>query len=116
DAIGGERLTKRVLRRVSRSLADHYKQRITAKRPENRLKQFTELLCSEGVLADTGQQKGKVVLRKRSCPFIGMLDENHMICAVGLEMIAQIVGSRVRRTACRYEGDPCCVFEIVDKR
>ena len=34
---------------------------------------------------------GQLVVYKRSCPFIGMVDEYHTVCNIDLEMITQVV-------------------------
>jgi DeoR family suf operon transcriptional repressor len=116
DQFGGEELTRKVLQRVSRALADHYNSKITAKRPLDRLRQFIGQLTAEGGLIEAEKdQRGQVVLKKRSCPFISMIDDQRSVCYIDLEMIAAVVGRPVRRTACRLDGDPCCKFAIVDE-
>lgn len=112
EKAGGTKLTQQVLKSVSRSLADHYAPKITAKEPEKRLKQMTELLRQEGVLVEISEQNGHMVLRKRSCPFISMLDEMRNVCCVDQEMMTAVVGQPVCRIACRHDGDPCCEFAL----
>ena len=57
-------------------MADYYNGKITAKKPKERLRQFIGLLAAEGVLIDAvTDEQGHVVLQKRSCPFISMVDE-----------------------------------------
>jgi len=116
EAVGGAKLTKKILHRVSRTIAEHYRRRITAKAPEKRLRQMVQLLQDEGALVDAEEQNGHVVMRKRSCPFISMLDENRTVCCVDEEMLAKVVERPVRRTTCRLEGDPCCTFEIASTK
>jgi len=111
--IGGEKLIRDVLKRVSRSLADHYNRQITATRPEDRLREMIRILSQEGGLVDGVEEDGHLVMYKRSCPFISMVDEKRSICCVDLEMMNVVVGRPVRRTACRHEGAPCCTFEII---
>jgi len=110
--LGGDDLTGKVLRRVSRELANHYKRRITAQDPRKRLRRFAELLREEGALIEVAEQNGRLMMRKRSCPFISMLDENRSICCVDEMMTAEVVGRPVRRTSYRHEGAPCCTFEV----
>jgi predicted ArsR family transcriptional regulator len=112
--VGGTKLTEQVLNHVSRSLAEHYRRRITAKDPERRLKQMTELLREEGVLVELEEENGQVLLRKRSCPFFSMLDEARHVCCVDLAMLTAVVGRPVHRTACRHDGAPCCEFGLND--
>jgi predicted ArsR family transcriptional regulator len=110
--IGGDELSAKVLKRVSTMLAEHYINKITAKGPEARLCQLMDLLIAEGGILETVEENGQLVLYKRSCPFVTMVDENQTACHIDLDMIAQIVGHPVRRIACRHEGDFCCKVEI----
>ena len=116
DQLGGEELTRKVLQRVSRTLADYYNSKITAKKPPDRLRQFIGQLAAEGGLVEAAKDnQGQVVLKKRSCPFVSMIDEKRSVCYIDLEMISAVVGRPVRQTACRHDGDPCCKFAIVDE-
>jgi predicted ArsR family transcriptional regulator len=111
--IGGEQMARRVLKRVSRTLAEHYNSQITATRPPDRLRQFIDLLSAEGGLIEAVENgQGRLVLRKRSCPFLSMIDNERSVCIIDREMLSAVVGRPVRQTACRHEGDPCCTFEM----
>lgn len=112
NEIGGEELTCKVLQRVSTLLADFYNNKITAKDPKARLRQVMELMIAEGGLMETKEENGQVMLYKRNCPFITMIDDNHTVCHIDLEMISQVVGAPIHRVACRHEGAPCCIVEL----
>jgi DeoR family transcriptional regulator, suf operon transcriptional repressor len=110
--VGGDELTNKIRKKVSRIMAEHYNHQISAKKPEERFRKMMELLAAEGGLLEAAQQNGQMVLYKRSCPFISMADKNRVICSVDLDMMSLVVGRPVRRTACRHDGAPCCKFEI----
>jgi predicted ArsR family transcriptional regulator len=110
--IGGEDLTGKILKKVSRAISDHYISKVNAKKPQDRLRQLMEILIEEGGILEMKEENGQVVLSKRSCPFISMVDENHTICSIDIDMMSQVVGRPLRRIACRHEGDPCCKIEI----
>jgi predicted ArsR family transcriptional regulator len=114
--IGGEELKNKVLKKVSRTLAEHYNSVVTAKKPRDRLRQLVEMLVEEGGILEMMEEDGQVVLYKRSCPFISMIDDKHTICSVDIDMMAQVVGRPLRRTACRHDGDPCCKIEILQEK
>jgi predicted ArsR family transcriptional regulator len=117
DRIGGDELAAKVRKQVSRSLADHYNAKITAKKPQERLRQLIGLLTAEGGLIEAVEDKGgQLVLYKRSCPFISMVDPRRSVCHIDQEMMTAVVGRPVRQTACRHEGSPCCTFEIVEEK
>jgi predicted ArsR family transcriptional regulator len=113
EDVGGEDLRHKILRKLGRILAEHYNRRITAKKPEERLRQFAEVLCDEGSLIEAKSHNGQLVLYKRSCPFICLADEKHSICIVDQDMMSHVIGRPVRRTASRHDGLPCCTVEIV---
>lgn len=111
--VGGPELVNRVLQRVSRSLAKHYRRQISGARPRERLRQLVKLLREEGVLLQMDEAKdGSLVVHKRNCPFISMYDGSGAMCVVDLEMMKEAIGADVVRTACRHEGSPCCTFTI----
>ncbi len=112
--VGGENLAQKVLKRVSRALAEHYNAKITATKPRERLRQFMDLLTTEGGLIEAVEDdEGQLVLYKRSCPFISMVDQQRSVCYIDQQVISAVVGRPVRQTACRHEGAPCCTFEIL---
>jgi predicted ArsR family transcriptional regulator len=111
--LGGEQLTQKILKHVSRQLADYYSSKITAKKPKERLRQFVDILVAEGGLLDVIEDEdGQMLLYRRSCPFISMLDANRSVCRIDQELLNAVVGRPVRRVSCRHDGAPCCRFEI----
>jgi DeoR family transcriptional regulator, suf operon transcriptional repressor len=111
----GDETTAKILKRVSRVMADHYSQKVTAKKPKERLRQLIDLLVAEGGLIEFAEDNhDRPLIYKRSCPFISMVDDHRTVCLIDQEMMGAVVGRPVRRTACRHEGAPCCTFEIVD--
>jgi predicted ArsR family transcriptional regulator len=113
--VGGEDLSLKILKQVSQLIAEHYSSQITAKKPQARLQELIKLLEAEGGLIEASQGKdGQLVLYKRSCPFVSMVDDHRSVCYIDQEALSAIVGRPVRQTACRHDGDPCCAFEIID--
>ena len=110
--VGGEELTQKVLDYTSQVLADHYASRITGRTPAERLRQMTELLREEGVVAEVQEKNGHVFMHKRSCPFISMFEASRAVCMLDEQMLTRVVGRPVHQVACRHEGDPCCSFEL----
>jgi len=112
EQVGGKELRRKVLHRVSRLMAEHYKPRLRAETPSERLTEFGRLLQQEGVLVDLQRDEDRIVLSKRSCPFISMYEESGSVCCIDQEMISLVVGASIRQVACRHKGDPCCSFTL----
>jgi predicted ArsR family transcriptional regulator len=112
EEVGGNELRRKVVKRVSRFLAEHYRRRVRGASPRQRLSQLCAVLREEGVLVEMESSNGRLAIRKRSCPFISMYEESQTICSVDQEVISAVVGAPVRRTEYRHGGDPCCTFEL----
>jgi predicted ArsR family transcriptional regulator len=112
----GEDTAKKVLKRVGRTMTEYYTRQITAKKPQERLRQLVSLLTADGELVDlVDNHDGKWTIYRRSCPFARMADDRQNVCRIDQEMMSAVVGWHVKRTTCRREGAPCCTFEIVDE-
>ncbi len=112
----GENAAKKILKRVTRAMTDYYNQKITAKKPLERLRQLITHFASEGELIELVEsQNGRWTLHRRSCPFANVADTRQIVCRIDQETINGVVGRHVRRVACRRNGDPCCTFEVADE-
>lgn len=110
---GGPDLLRRVASCVTAKIAAQYRAKITGRTPEERLRQLADMLRSEGhVMEVTKDGRGHVVLRKRSCAYIGMFESSRTICGIDLDLISAIVDAPVRQIACRHDGAPCCTFQV----
>ena len=113
EEIGGSHLRQDVLDRVSTAMAEHYRRRLQGTTPAERLKEMSRLLGEEGMLVDVSEDpQGKLLLRRRSCPFLAMFEPSRSVCFLDQQMMSLVVGAPVRQTACRHEGAPCCTFEL----
>lgn len=111
---GGPELVAKIRARVSRTVAEHYKQKITSQEPAQRLREFGELMEREGGMVEVSGNGHGLVLRKLSCSFLCMFDQDRTICRLDEEIIAEVVGCPVRRVLCRHDGDACCSFELAN--
>jgi predicted ArsR family transcriptional regulator len=111
--IGGEELKRKVLNRVSRTMAKHYRDRIKGKTPRKRAAELAELLREEGSLVDVEDERnGQIVVRIRACQFYSMFEDTRSVCAVDQNVLRLVLGAPVRQVDCRHDGDACCSFAI----
>lgn len=113
DEVGGEKLMQDILSRVSGKVANYYREKIASSDPAGRLRELAQILRDEGGLVEVSGSPEHLVLHKRSCAFISMLDENGAVCEVDQQLLSTVIGCPIRRVACRHTGDPCCSFEII---
>ena len=113
--VGGEELVDKVLKRVTRELVEYYDRKITARKPLERLRQFVDLMASEGALIEVVDDgEGRMMLYKRSCPYVGMVDPQRTYCRIDEAVLNALVGHVGHKKACRHDGAPCCAFEITN--
>lgn len=113
--IGGDKLVRDVMKRVSKTLADQYARKVKGADPEQRLRQLVDLLLEEGALVEAVEEDDQLVVYRRSCPFVSMVDDKKAVCSVDLDMMSNVVGQPVKRITCRHAGDPCCSFTIAEQ-
>lgn len=105
-------LAQAVLAEVTRTLADHYRQQLTASEPGARLAQLADVLRREGVLVDVQQSDGRWYLEQRTCPFVDMTEASRTVCQVEHDMMTEVLGVPVDMVGCRLDGCHGCTFEI----
>jgi predicted ArsR family transcriptional regulator len=115
EAVGGNELKQQVIERVSLALAEHYKGLIKGKTPEERLRELARVLRkTEGNVVQIERGKeGLLAIHRRTCSFYSMFEQSRAVCRVDEKLLSLVLGARVRQTACRHDGDHCCVFTIV---
>lgn len=115
DRISDKKLVNKLVEEVSTEVASRYSDKITGNTPQARLKQITELFRKDGVLIDVETRKGKIIVNKRNCQFVGWSDPSRIACRVDLAAVEKLVGVPAKQVAHREEGDSCCSFQIEAK-
>lgn len=116
EEVGGRKLKHQIVKRVGRELAGRYRSRIRGKTRADRFRQMARILREEeGNLVEVRKGKnGQLMMRRRNCSFYSMYEDSRTVCQLDQQVMSSVIGSPVRRTACRHDGDACCVFEITD--
>jgi len=113
--VGGDELLDKVLDVVGDELIQYFNRWIQTDDPKERLRELGELLRKSGELIDVVEEDGKVILRKRSCTFLSLHEDERDVSCLGEGLMTKVVGKKVCRTSCRHEGAPCCTFELADE-
>ncbi len=115
EAVGGNDLKQQVIEQVSLALAEHYKGLIKGKTPEKRLRQLARVLreTEENLVQIERSKEGLLAIRRLNCSFFSMFEQSRAVCCLDEKLLSLVVEAPVRQTACRHDGDRCCVFTIV---
>ncbi len=109
----GDDIVAKVCSDISDEMAEHYNNQIKSDVPEERLQEFTEIVCQSGRLGACRIESGRAEYDKLSCPFVSMYDGSGIVCEIDKLSMSKIVNAPVERVRCRLEGDPCCTFRIM---
>ena len=80
--------------------------------PSERLHRLSEALTKRGILNDISQSRQKATLSIYTCPYAGLSEEYHEICAMHHKIIAGLLGGEACTHRNRREGYPCCQFNV----
>ena len=108
----GTEVVKNVVDEVSTELAEFFNRQIESQVPEERLQEFTDIVCRSGRLGTCRVETDHAEYDKLSCPFVSMYDGSGIVCDIDQLAMSKIVKVPVERVRCRLEGAPCCTFRF----
>ncbi|MCL2118272.1 MAG: winged helix-turn-helix transcriptional regulator [Planctomycetaceae bacterium] len=111
----GEEVMTKVVDEISSELAEHFNRQIESNIPEERLQEYTDIICRSGRLGACRVEGEHSEFDKLSCPFVSMYDGSGIVCDIDELAMSKIVKAPVARIRCRLEGDPCCTFRFTKK-
>jgi predicted ArsR family transcriptional regulator len=109
----GDEILDKVVDEISSELAEHFNKQIESTTPEERLQDYTDIVCRSGRLGACRVDGDTAEYDKLSCPFVSMYDGSGIVCEIDKLSMSKIVKAPVDRVSCRLEGAPCCTFRIV---
>lgn len=107
-------LRRGMLARVGSALAEMHRADVSGAQPADRLHNVAEILRRRDITCAVEQPSagGAPVLTNYACPYADLAEEDRGICAAERIMIEELVGSPVRLSECRLDGDSCCRFTL----
>lgn len=107
-----------LLGRLGTALAGLHQADVAGALPAERLGSVAEIMRRRDIACSVepaASGAGLPVLTSYACPYPDLAEEDRGICAAERTMIEQLVGSPVRLSECRLDGDSCCRFTLDSK-
>lgn len=100
--------------RLGTALAGLHRNDVAGALPAERLGSVAEIMRRRDIACAVDAQPGAglPVLTSYACPYPDLAEEDRGICAAERTMIESLVGSPVRLSECRLDGDACCRFTL----
>ncbi len=102
-----------LLRRIVGRLTETYEDKIAGSGLRERMESLVGLMQERDVPFEvTASEDGSLpVLTALACPYPDLAELDRSICSMEKMMLSEILGERVRLSACRLDGESCCTFE-----
>jgi DeoR family suf operon transcriptional repressor len=101
-----------VLRRLSRRLADMYRDQVGGQELTERVQAWADLLDRRGVSVKLERTEEGYVLQEYGCPYQNVAVDNRAVCEMERQVMTRLLESGVRLTQCVLDGHHGCQFAI----
>jgi DeoR family transcriptional regulator, suf operon transcriptional repressor len=110
-AIQDSEVRRGLLQRIAKTMAEMYGPRLKGTTTAERMREVSGLFAERDIPFDVEQSGPLPVLTALACPYPELAEKDRGICALERMLFAELVGSGLRLTNCRLDGDTCCRFE-----
>ncbi len=99
-----------LLQRIAKTMASMYSGRITGTTTAERMRDVSRVFADRDVPFEVDESGSLPVLTAQACPYPELAEQDRGICALEKMLFAELVGSGLRLTDCRLDGDASCRF------
>jgi len=110
-AVRDPEVRRGLLQRISARLAGKYSTQVRGGSVADRMQSIKVLMDEREVPFRVDTKDRLPVLTALSCPYPELAAQDRSICAMERMLFSEMVGTGLRLTACRLDGDGCCTFE-----
>ncbi|MEQ8788084.1 MAG: winged helix-turn-helix transcriptional regulator [Pirellulaceae bacterium] len=100
-----------LLQRLSKRLAEMYRDRISGATLDERMESLAGLFAERRIPFSVDRSGDLPILTAHACPYPELAEQDRSVCAMERIMFSELLGENVRLTDCRLDGDAsCCTF------
>lgn len=110
-AVRDPEVRRGLLQRISARLAGKYATQVRGSSVADRMQSIKTLMDDREVPFRVDAEDRLPVLTALACPYPELAAQDRSICAMERMLFSEMVGTGLRLTACRLDGDGCCTFE-----
>jgi predicted ArsR family transcriptional regulator len=110
-AIEDTEVRRGLLQRIAKTMAAMYGDQVSGLTTADRMRSVSQLFAQRDVPFDVEDSGALPVLTALACPYPQLAEQDRGICALERMLFSELVGSGLRLTNCRLDGDACCRFE-----
>jgi DeoR family transcriptional regulator, suf operon transcriptional repressor len=111
DAITDENLRREMLRRIAKTLARGYVDKIEGDSPAERMQSLAALLSQRRIPVSVNGSPEQPMLTAHACPYPSLAEQDRGVCTMEKMLFSELVGGDVELTHCRLDGGGECRFQ-----
>lgn len=111
----GPDLVDALLARVGQKLAGQYQHQVKGRVLDDRVRSFSSVLDSKGIMSDVSRQADVIMLHEYNCPYHEIAASHREICEMEQDMMSQVLDADVELTLCMMDGHSNCSFSVKTK-
>ncbi len=101
-----------LIQRVAHHLAEMYKPHVHGKNTAEKMRAVAKLFEQRDVKFTVEERAGQLpVLNALACPYPELAEQDRSICSLEKVLFSELLGTPVKLTDCRLDGEKCCRFE-----
>lgn len=109
-AIKDPEVRRGLLQRIAQRMATTYAGDLQGKSLSERMRAVAEVFHARGIPFEVDASGALPVLTALACPYPGLAETDRSVCAMERMTFSELLGSSVKLTQCRLDGDGCCTF------
>lgn len=110
-AVKDPEVRRGLFQRVASRLADGYRDQVRGEELGERMESLKVLMGERQVPFETDSGSELPVLKALACPYPDLAAQDRSICAMERMLFSEVLGSSLKLTQCRLDGESCCTFE-----
>lgn len=113
-ATGNQKVLEWFFENRAASRRDAAQARVRGKKGRARVEEVARILSDEGFMAEVtpADGEGRPTLRLCRCPLKEAVEVTHLPCRAELQLVEELLGAPLQRTAYMPDGDLTCSYEV----
>ena len=111
-AIKDPEVRRGLVQRLAKTMSEMYGKQIDGETAQERMEAICGLFAERNVPFEVEIKEGQLpVLTALACPYPELAEQDRSICSMEKMLFSDLVGTDLKLTQCRLDGDTCCTFE-----
>lgn len=115
EASDGETKLDHLFQRISDSMVEGYKDKVTGKSLEAKVAEAVRILNQDGAMAEWEKTEDGFAVWEHNCPWFLVAQRHPKVCSIDHLFLVKFLGAEVKATHRIVDGHPRCAYQVTDR-